>query len=241
MAVFTLNSVNTYRPWSTSSRLNTPAFSVVRIDSDTTTDIVSELQDTCPQSPMDAVNSVFQRDLGLDLGDVFDEFDATPIGSASLAQVHRATLKDGRVVAVKVQHYFLDDYAAIDIEATYRLTHMIKRIFPEFDLEWLADETKLNLPRELDFRIEAANSKRFYGNHRHHVELHVPEVYWATKRILCMEFIDGARVDDLEFMKKHGIDARSVARSLMDIFNESIFEYGFVHRYYYPRRISRLK
>jgi aarF domain-containing kinase len=92
----------------------------------------------------------------------------------------------------------------------------VERIFPEFEFNWLAEEMKQNLPLELDFRHEAENAARATGDfakHRH-TSLYIPEVFHATKRTMVMEFIEGARVDDLEYLQRRmclGIDSRAIS------------------------------
>ena len=207
--------------------------------------IVIELQDMCPVSSMEDVKAVFREELGQEMEDLVQSFDPVPVGSASLAQVdlycfskknsnsyqvHRATLKDGVDVAIKIQHRSLERFAAIDMEVTAFAVHWIGRIFPEFQLTWLADEMKANLPKELDFRVEAANAARLRSYFANETSpLAVPKVLQATRRVLLMEFIRGARIDDIEYMVQHGISPTKVSRALTEIFQAMIFRYGFVH------------
>lgn len=117
------------------------------------------------QSSQSAVHSTQQKHRprleGFRLEDVFVEFEERPIGTASLAQVHKARLKGCNTqVAVKVQHRQLEAYTALDIAVVDKLVRIVSRVFPEFQFLWLAEEMKRNLPREMDFELEAANARR---------------------------------------------------------------------------------
>lgn len=117
------------------------------------------LQDKCPVSSIESVNELFRKDTGQSIGELFDSFEPTPTGAASLAQVHIATLKEnGQKVAVKVQHPALDEWVPLDLALTRFTFSMLKRFFPDYDLEWLSKEMDFSLPQELDFRMEAQNA-----------------------------------------------------------------------------------
>ncbi|KAI7901956.1 ABC1 family-domain-containing protein [Cokeromyces recurvatus] len=210
------------------------------------------LQDRCdPTSPED-IRNLFIADLGLPIEEVFDEFDWTPLGVASLAQVHRARLseksiqilkenhQDGwddgndRWVAVKLQHPYLDEYCQLDMDTVSFIFEIIKRVFPNFGFEWFAEEMRESIPKELDFIHETQNARRVEANFAkeksdHRTSLVIPKVIWAKRRIMCMEFIHGSRIDDIDYMKKHNIDPKKVSAELTRVFSEMIFLHGFVH------------
>ncbi|RDA83147.1 hypothetical protein CP532_3187 [Ophiocordyceps camponoti-leonardi (nom. inval.)] len=188
------------------------------------------LQDQCPVSSFESIQNMFRRDTGKELCDYFSEFDPEPIGAASLAQVHLATIKDsGRRVAVKVQHPDLQAWAPLDLALTKYTFSTLKRFFPEYDLEWLSSEMELSLPKELDFQEEAENARRMKAHFEEKVPalpLIIPQVIWAKKRILVMARESGCRPDDLEYLDSNGIDRDEVAATLARIFNEMIFGDG---------------
>ncbi|KAI8642512.1 ABC1 family-domain-containing protein [Parasitella parasitica] len=208
------------------------------------------LQDRCePTSPQD-IRALFLSDFGLPVEQVFEEFDYTPLGVASLAQVHRAQLskqsiqlldenerwidEEDRWVAVKLQHPYLDDYCQLDMDTVSFIFEIVKRVFPEFGFDWFAEEMRESIPKELDFVHETQNARRVEANfaedcNRNNTSLVIPRVVWAKKRIMCMEFIEGSRVDDLEYMNKHNIDPKQVSAELTRVFSEMIFLHGFVH------------
>ncbi|PYH45191.1 ABC1 kinase family protein [Aspergillus saccharolyticus JOP 1030-1] len=184
------------------------------------------LQDKCPISSIESIEAMFLADTGRSIDELFSSFDPLPIGAASLAQVHVATLKEtGHKVAVKVQHPALAEWAPLDLALTRFTFSTLKRFFPEYDLEWLSKEMDLSLPQELDFRMEAENAMRTSEYFKKHstAPLVIPEVMWAQKRILVMEFLSGRRPDDLEFLDTNHIDRDEVSAALAHIFNEMIF------------------
>jgi aarF domain-containing kinase len=184
------------------------------------------LQDRAPVSSYKSVEQMVHEDTGKSIDELFTEFDPKPIGAASLAQVHVARLRDtGEQVAVKVQHPSLDEWARLDMWLTSFTFKIVKYYFPEYDLLWLGEEMEASLPKEMDFREEAknANRTREYFKRFPHTPLVVPEVRWADRRILVMEYIPGHRTDDLEFLDSNGISRDEVSASLARIFNEMIF------------------
>lgn len=184
------------------------------------------LQDKCPVSSFESIEEMVLKDTGHPLREYFSEFESAPIGAASLAQVHRAIVRNtGQRVAVKVQHPALDEWAHLDLVLTRFTFATLKRFFPEYDLTWLAEELEVSLPQELDFHREGQNAirARNYFKNIWEVPLIIPEVLWARRRILVMEYVSGHRPDDLEYLDSHNIDRDEVSAALARIFNEMIF------------------
>ncbi|KAJ6108062.1 hypothetical protein N7523_009385 [Penicillium sp. IBT 18751x] len=184
------------------------------------------LQDKCPVSSIESIGEMFQKDTGQTIDELFSYFDPIPTGAASLAQVHIATLREtGQKVAVKVQHPALAEWVPLDLALTRFTFSMLKKFFPEYDLEWLSREMDLSLPIELDFRCEAQNATKASEYFKKHPDLPliIPEVMWSQKRILVMEYISGARPDDLAFLDANHIDRDEVSAAFAHIFNEMIF------------------
>ena len=109
------------------------------------------LHSRAPQMPLEDIYEVVREELGQEPTSVFSDFDPDPLGSASLAQVHRARLPSGEEVAVKVQHKYVKRHSLVDIWTCDFLVRMVKAAFPQFEFMWLADEMKKNLPLELCF------------------------------------------------------------------------------------------
>jgi aarF domain-containing kinase len=184
------------------------------------------LQDKCPISSYESIEDMVLKDTGSPLSEYFSEFDRIPIGAASLAQVHIATVKEtGQKVAVKVQHPALDEWSKLDLGLTRFTFETLKRWFPEYDLTWLSEEMEESLPQELDFYLEGQNAirAREYFSHVKDAPVMIPEVIWAKRRILVMEYVGGHRPDDLKYLDANGIDRDEVSAALARIFNEMIF------------------
>jgi aarF domain-containing kinase len=151
---------------------------------------MSVLQDSCPPTDYLALSTLYLHDVGHPLPDDFSYFDPVPLGVASLAQVHRATLRStGRDVAVKIQHPEVARYSAIDIVTTRFIFDTIQRWFPEISIGWLGEEMEISLPQELDFEKEFANAN-ITRSHFQYIPgslLKIPDMIWAKKRILVME------------------------------------------------------
>ncbi|XP_049276326.1 aarF domain-containing protein kinase 1 isoform X2 [Rhipicephalus sanguineus] len=190
------------------------------------------LHSKAPASPLHNILQVLREDLGQDPEEVFSSFSEQPIGAASLAQVHRATLRTtGETVAVKVQHPSVLGNSLVDMATMELLVNIVAKIFPEFSLMWLAEETKRNLPLELDFVNEAHNTERVRRMFSHFPWLEVPEIHWdlTARRVMTMQFCEGGQVNDKAYMEKNGISAMEVSSRLGQLYSEMIFVQGYVH------------
>ncbi|XP_014282128.1 aarF domain-containing kinase 1 isoform X1 [Halyomorpha halys] len=197
------------------------------------------LHSHAPQSPLKDIYSVIKEDLHKDPSELFIEFDTEPIGTASLAQVHRAKLKDGRVVAVKVQHPFVRGNSIVDMKTMEVLINIMAWVFPEFKFKWLVEESKKNIPRELDFTEEAKNTIKVKKMFQHFSWLKIPDILseLSTKRVLTMEYVDGGQVNDVNYMKENKINPFDVSDKLGLLYSEMIFRNGFVHSDPHPGNI----
>ncbi|XP_064316563.1 aarF domain-containing protein kinase 1 isoform X4 [Phalacrocorax carbo] len=163
--------------------------------------------------------------------ELFVSFEDTPLGAASLAQVHKAVLQDGRTVAVKIQHPKVQAQSSKDILLMEVLLLVVKQIFPDFEFMWLVEEAKKNLPLELDFLNEGRNAEKVAHMLRNFDFLKVPRIYWelSTRRVLLMEFMEGGQVNDRAYMERNGINVNEISRNLGKLYSEMIFVNGFVH------------
>ncbi|XP_059675635.1 aarF domain-containing protein kinase 1 isoform X3 [Gavia stellata] len=118
------------------------------------------LHSQAPQSTRQEIEQVIREDLGKEIKELFLSFEDTPLGAASLAQVHKAVLQDGRTVAVKIQHPKVRAQSSKDILLMEVLLLVVKQIFPDFEFMWLVEEAKKNLPLELDFLNEGRNAEK---------------------------------------------------------------------------------
>lgn len=195
------------------------------------TSTLKVLHSRAPQSSLQEIHQVIREDLGKELSEIFLSFEETPQGAASLAQVHKAVLHDGRTVAVKVQHPKVQKQSSKDILVMEVLVRAVHWLFPDFAFMWLLEEAKKNMPLELDFLNEGQNAEKVAKMLAHFPFLKVPKIYWdlSTKRILTMEFAEGGQVNDKDYIQKHGINVNELSENLGKIYSEMIFIHGFVH------------
>jgi aarF domain-containing kinase len=194
---------------------------------------LSVLFNRAPTSTPAQVERVIQEEFGgATLSSIFDDFQWPPIGAASLAQVHRARLREtGEPVAVKIQHSHLHGFAQVDIVTASVLVKAVKMAFPRFEFGWLADELRENLPKELNFELEGHNAERTARNFKSSLLFTVPKVHWkyTRKRVLTMEFCDGDRVTDTDALVDKNVSLKAVSDRLTKAYSEMIFVHGFVH------------
>lgn len=118
------------------------------------------LHSAAPQSSFNDVLTVIKEDFKKDPYEIFNSIEKDPLGTASLAQVHKAILKNGTSVAVKVQHRSVKTNAYVDVKTMATLVKITSWIFPDFKFDWLVEETQKNIPRELDFTQEGRNAEK---------------------------------------------------------------------------------
>jgi predicted unusual protein kinase regulating ubiquinone biosynthesis (AarF/ABC1/UbiB family) len=195
---------------------------------------LERMQDDVAPVPFDEIRAVVEEALGVRLGKVFAQFEETPLGSASLAQVHRATLRDGRMVAVKVQRPGIVDVVRADLDALAalagkadRMTDIGRRM--RFS-DWV-HEFRRTLLAELDYRAEAENLERFGEHLRGYPELYVPAPLWdlTATRVLTMELVAGTKVTELSGLRRTEQSMVELASALMRGYLDQVFVHGEIH------------
>lgn len=197
------------------------------------------LHSAAPQSSFNDVLTVIKEDFKRSPYEIFQSIDPEPLGTASLAQVHRAVLKNGDVVAVKVQHRAVKSNSYIDIKTMSTLVSITSLIFPDFKFDWLVKETKRNIPQELNFTLEGENAEKVQKLFKNYHWLKVPKIYWdlSSSRVLTMEFLEGGQVNDLEYMRIHQLNPYEITSKLGRLYSHMIFIEGFVHSDPHPGNI----
>lgn len=192
---------------------------------------LSQLQDRVPARPMSELEPLVVSELGRPLDATFSEFDRTPIASASLAQVHRARLEDGREVAVKIQYPEIEHVVRSDLENFRFFLKVLSKLERNFDFTVVVNEVEKTVPLELDFENEARNATRMHECLSAREDVIVPVVIseYSSRRVLVMQFTPGTRVTDLEGLAAAGVDPQDMAKRLIDIFSEMILVHGFFH------------
>jgi len=194
-------------------------------------DVLSRLQDQVPPRPYREIRRVIRRELGAWPEDLYAAFDPRPIASASLAQVHRARLHDGRDVAVKVQYPGIRRIARADLQNMMLLAKALSRIERPYDFTPIVRELQNLVPFELDFVNEGRNAETVSRNLRHRPEFLVPGIVWerTSRRVLTMDFIEGSKISDVAGMRAAGIDTARVAQLLTEAYCEQMLINGFFH------------
>ncbi|HZP56128.1 MAG TPA: AarF/UbiB family protein [Dehalococcoidia bacterium] len=205
-------------------------------------DVLSGLQDEVPPESFENIRRHVEHELGRPLAAVFREFDEEPVASASLAQVHRAVLHDGRVVAVKVQYPGIEHIVDIDLANMSFFIGVLNKIDRSMDYRFVAEEMRKHIPLELDFINEGHNAERIAADFADVEDIVVPAIVWehTTRRVLTMEYIDGVKITDYDGMRAIGVDPSDVAKILVFAFAEMIVKHGFFHADPHPGNLMVL-
>ena len=184
----------------------------------------------CEKMPFDRVEQILNKTY-TDYTKIFDNFQKDPIGIASLGQVHKATLKNGHEVVVKIQHPRLLKEVNGDIALIKFAIKIGSWLFPEFKYEWLGIQLERNIHLELDFLKEGKNCERFDNMFIDNKQIVAPKIYWdhSSSTILIMSYEEGVSIENSEFLRKNKISLTEISKLLAFTFNEQIFKYGFVH------------
>jgi predicted unusual protein kinase regulating ubiquinone biosynthesis (AarF/ABC1/UbiB family) len=163
---------------------------------------LGELRDSAPKVRFSDMKKVIEKDMGEKLSNVFADFDESPIAAASIGQVYRATLDDGRDVAVKVQYPGVAQAVRADMQNLGMILRLMKRIAPGLDVKATAEEIRSRIHEELDYELEASNQRALARIFRGHPFIHVPEVIsgLSRERVLVSEFVSGKGFDDVKAM-----------------------------------------
>lgn len=204
-------------------------------------DLVKELeklQDSVPPISSQLAKQVVEQELKGKTEDLFADFSAEPFASASMAQVHRATLKDGRRIVLKVQRPGIKEVIEQDIKVMLYMAEVFSRRIPSlksFDPVGLVRNFEESITRELDFIHESVNVQRFHHNFHSDEKdegwIHSPEVHAAltTSRVLTMEFVEGIKISDYARLESAGYDRKTIAKRLAYSYLRQVFHHGFFH------------
>eukprot|EP01060_Flectonema_neradi_P005459 TRINITY_DN1363_c11_g1_i1.p1 TRINITY_DN1363_c11_g1~~TRINITY_DN1363_c11_g1_i1.p1 ORF type:complete len:513 (+),score=44.31 TRINITY_DN1363_c11_g1_i1:40-1578(+) len=180
--------------------------------------------------PSEDIVSVIEEELKVPISEIFTDFNMEPVASASIAQVHKATLKDGTEVAVKVQKPLIHHQHRIDFFMLYVLLFCVEKSF-NIPCLWSYDFAVERYVSELDFTTEASNSEKCSRLMRtYSSRVYVPEVKVSTKRVLLTEWVpDTVTIDDVEGLKKMNVHQKDIMELAVGLFAHQIFETGHVH------------
>jgi ubiquinone biosynthesis protein len=194
---------------------------------------LKKLQDHAKPIPFSQVMEVI-RESCPDCEDWFREIDETPVASASIGQVHRAVLRDGTVVAVKIQRPGIGEIIETDIGILQSMAERFETVFPEtrlYNPSGMVDDFAQQIVKELDFTRDARNADRMARNFHDVPGIRFPRIYWevSSPRLLVMEFVEGVRIDDIEGITEMGLDPHELGVRGFQAYLKMIFEDGFFH------------
>lgn len=194
-------------------------------------EILSRVQDRVPPQPYHVIAGQIRAEQGAAPEQLYAWFDRRPLAAASLAQVHRARMHDGREAAVKVQYPGIDVLARADLRNMSLFTRLLARIEPLWDFTPIVRELEKMMPLELDFINEGHNAERVAADFAGQPQFGVPLVYWerTSRRVLTMEYIDGIKITDLPALRAAGIDPKAIAQLLAEAYCEMLLVNGFFH------------
>jgi ubiquinone biosynthesis protein len=203
---------------------------------------LTHLQDKVPPFPFEDARSIMTAELGEPLEDIFDHIDEIPLASASIGQVHRARLTNGKDVVIKIQRPGIRKIVEIDLEIMLYIATLMGRNIEEVALHHptdIVEEFARTLGKELDYTIEAASMERFSRQFRQDETVYVPDVYReiSSSRVLTMEYVDGIKVSNEHKLQKAGLDPCLITARGTDLILKQVFHNGFFHADPHPGNI----
>ncbi|MCX7725631.1 MAG: AarF/UbiB family protein [Chitinispirillaceae bacterium] len=195
---------------------------------------LEKLQDSVPPFDENLAIKIVEEELQRKIDSIFSNFSLKPFASASIAQVHKATLLDGREVAVKIQRPNVVDIISVDLEIMRHIASLMERYLTgikPFEPVKLVDEFANAIKKELDFTNEALHILHFKRIFVKDPTIHIPDLYsdYSTKRVLTTEFIKGIKISQVEKLFEAGYNPVEIARRGANAILKQIFEYGFFH------------
>jgi predicted unusual protein kinase regulating ubiquinone biosynthesis (AarF/ABC1/UbiB family) len=203
---------------------------------------LTRLQDKVEPFPFDEVEKIVTSELGVRMSKAFSDFDVTPLAAASLGQVHKARLRDGRQVAVKVQRPGIRDAMLEDLDALEEIAEFLDNhttAGKRYEFCQMLDQFRKSLLRELDYRQEASNLTTIGRNLQEFEHLIVPEPIsdYSTSRVLTMEYVHGKKITDLNPLARMEFDGTALAEELFRAYLQQILVDGFFHADPHPGNV----
>ncbi len=206
---------------------------------------LAKLQDAVAPIAFEEIQYVLKSELKCPLEEVFQAIEETPLGSASIAQVHRARLVNGDDVVVKVQRPGIRKLIEVDLEIMRQLAGLMEHHLEGWKVHHptaVVEEIAKTLVKEIDFTTEAAHIDRFALQFAHEPTIYLPKVYreLTTRHLLTMEYIDGVKVSEFENSPASPAERTEVARRIADLVMKQILVHGFFHADPHPGNIHIL-
>ncbi len=207
---------------------------------------LEKLQDNVPPFPFEQVSAIIEAELGSPLEEVFSWIDHEVMAAASIGQVHRAQLRTGELVAVKVQRPQIKAMIETDLEILLNLATMAENRIDRAErlqLGEVVEEFSKSLRNELDYLVEARNAERIAKQFKDEPSIHIPKIYWdyTTRTVLTMEYVQGIKLNQFEEIEKKGYDRKGIAEQLVKAFFHQVLIEGFFHADPHPGNFFLLK
>lgn len=192
---------------------------------------LESLQDDAPASPFEDTQALIKEELNGSIDEIFSEFETTPIASASIGQVYRATLKSGEKVAVKIQHSNIEELAEADLVIIEKLIKRISYFVRVHGIEHVYGQVKIMIEEELNYELEANSMKLISENISDIEKVRIPSVFesYSTKRILITQFEDGTKITNVKQLDEWNIDRNALAEKFILVYFKMILEDGLFH------------
>ncbi|MBX2901984.1 MAG: AarF/ABC1/UbiB kinase family protein [Chitinophagales bacterium] len=201
-----------------------------------------KLQDKVPPFEYAKVKVIIEKESRKKITDIFEEFSEVPIASASIGQVHKAKLKTGEDVVVKIQRPEVREVVERDLSILREVVRRSDRYLKKqgiLNAEEVVTVFERSMHKELDYLNEARNIERFRNYYKSRRDFYVPKVYreFSTSKIMVMEFVRGCKITDVRQLREWGIEPEKIVERGMDIYLTQIFEHGFFHGDPHPGNI----
>ena len=203
---------------------------------------LSKLQDDVPPFSTSQAKAIIESELSVAVPDVFERFESVPHAAASIGQVHRARLKTGEDVIVKVQRPDIKRIIEVDLEILLHLAILVERHIEDWEIyrpTRIVEEFARVIEKEIDYTVEASYAERFarqfIGNHT----IYIPRIFreFSTKRILTMEYVTGIKTSDIDRLDTEGYDRKLIADRGAELLLQQVFTYGFFHADPHPGNV----
>ena len=203
---------------------------------------LTKLQDNVPSFPFSQVKEIVEQELKAPIDEIFLQFQESPIAAASIGQVHRAQLRTGEEVIVKVQRPGIRRIIESDLEILFQLATLIEKYVEEWEIHHptrIVDEIARTMKREINYTVEASHTERFARHFTGNESIYVPQIFRqaTTERVLTMEYVDGIKASEIALLEERGFDRKIIASRVNNLILEQIFKHRFFHADPHPGNV----